>query len=187
MTSRSTKIALKHDQRIWAFRLEIDRNEEEDGLREALDQSMIYILHGGCIDWSDCRFRDEENVMEEWCKRNGIDEINRRDLDVSEPFRFRSEIQTGHYVIVTSDVRQFRAFGEVVGKYEFYPAADVPHHRRKVKWIWHCSVAKDSTTFYRPKFGRQRSIKELKEKISWHKLETLLADCTKYKSGMVMA
>ena len=177
MTSSSTPIKLNTCRSIWAFRLEIN-DDENAGLQEALDQSIIYIWHGGDIDWTGSRFCNFEAVLEEWRKEKDP-KVDKIDRNVREPVRFKCCLEKGDYVIVRANSRQFRAFGEIIEKYEFDPTAGGPHHKRRVKWIWPDSAGgsavKNLAGFYSRGLGPQKGIRKLRGKICWHKLEALLA------------
>ena len=177
MTSNSTPIKLDRCRSIWAFRLEIG-GSEENGIQEALSQSMIYIRRGGDIDWSDEKFDDPEKVKKV-CR--GVNPHLHDDifLDIAEPVQFRCKLEVGDYVIITSSQTSLRAFGRVAGKYEFDTTAGDSRHRRKVEWIRCDSVGKNrhQAAFYPNIFGRQRSIRKLNtNKINWNGLETFLTN-----------
>jgi len=156
------------------YKIALGQNwDQEDRIREALDQSLIHLGWGGDIDWSDGRFDDLEEIKREWNEQNEADATG-KNPNIEMTYAFRSGLQVGDYVAISNGRDSFRAFGKVTGEYEFDPTARFHPHRRKVEWIWRDDDGAERAVFYPKNFRRQSAYKLDPNLIEWDALETVV-------------
>lgn len=106
---------------------------EDDVYEDALANNFIALGWGGAIDWSEDRFLSLEAIRSEWLEKNPDDPTP---SNWTQTYPFRVEMKPGDIVIVPYGNKEFRAVAQVVGDYEFEPAAEGYYaHRRKVRWL----------------------------------------------------
>jgi hypothetical protein len=156
------------------YKIALGQNwDQEERIREALDQSRIHLGWGGDIDWSDDRFDDLEEIKREWNEQNEADATG-KNPNIEMTYAFRSGLQVGDYVAISNGRDSFRAFGKVTGEYEFDPTAIFHPHRRKVEWIWRDDDGAERAAFYPRYFRRQSAYKLKSNLVDWDALETVV-------------
>jgi hypothetical protein len=76
------------------------RGNQEDRIREGLDQQLIHLGWGGDIDWSDDCFDDFEEIRKKWNAEKDPD-ASGKDPNIEMTFAFRSGLQVGDYVVIS--------------------------------------------------------------------------------------
>jgi hypothetical protein len=112
-----------------------ERGTEEAEILAALNQNEITLGWGGRTDWSDSRFDQFSEILDQW-RADGHPDATGKDSNVEQIFGFRSWLQEGDYVVVSDGRDRFRALGQVIGPYVFDPHLDRHPHRRRVQWLW---------------------------------------------------
>ena len=151
------------------------RGNQEDRIREGLDQQLIHLGWGGDIDWSDDRFDDFEEIRKKWNAEKDPD-ASGKDPNIEMTFAFRSGLQVGDYVVISDGRDSFRAFGKVTGEYEFDANASFHPHRRKVEWLWRDDNGAERASFYPNNFRRQSAYRLDPNLVDWDALETIVID-----------
>lgn len=100
---------------------------------EAIEGAYVVLGWGGDVDWSNPAYEDMAAVRAKWAEVGAPDS---KPSNVSQLFRFRSEMKKGDIIVVPYGNSAFRAIGEVTGDYAFVRSADGGYnHRREVKWL----------------------------------------------------
>lgn len=149
------------------------RGEQEDRIREGLEQSLIHLGWGGDIDWSDPRYDDFNEILRTWQEKRDPAATG-YDSNVGQTWSFRSSIQLGDYVILADGRDRFRAVGRVVGDYVYDEAAAFHPHRRKVEWVWQDEVGAERRSFYSNEFSRKAFYQLRPNLIDWDALERIV-------------
>jgi hypothetical protein len=164
----------KLDRTARVFKVALgQRQVEEDRIRYGLDHGLIHIGWGGDIDWSDERFDDYLEVLNEWrSKRNP--NASGHDGNVVVTFSFRSDMQDGDYVVVSDGRDRIQAIGRVSGDYFFVPDAPYHPHRRPVEWLWQDPSGVERSRFYPNAFRRHSVYKLNQSLVDWDALEGIV-------------
>jgi hypothetical protein len=149
------------------------RGNQEERIREGLDNSLIHLGWGGDIDWSDSRFEDFQEIKKEWNEKKDPG-ASGKDPNIEMIYAFRSGLQVGDYVIVSDGRDGFRAFGKVTSDYKFDEAAEFHPHRRNVEWIWRDDDGAERASFYRNNFRRQSAYRLDPKLVDWDALEEIV-------------
>jgi 5-methylcytosine-specific restriction protein B len=91
-----------------------ERGTEEAEILAALNQNEITLGWGGRTDWSDSRFDQFSEILDQW-RADGHPDATGKDSNVEQIFGFRSWLQEGDYVVVSDGRDRFRALGQVIG------------------------------------------------------------------------
>lgn len=116
------------------FKMSLGRARGDSHIYDAaIEGNYIALGWGGDVDWSDQKYDKYEAVFDRWQEKEPG--TNGNAGNISQLWRFRSNMKKGDIVIVSDGNLRFRAVGEVTGDYEFKPGDEGYNHRRSVKWL----------------------------------------------------